>query len=310
MYASNSATRAARCWKGTIVGMQMLSLLGVNFDGPYLAIDDLEAGTRTVFAIEGQTFTISKHPERYCVGAYDLMTQERTMCENRQELPPDYKETSCPACADKTGFNPSFYNGGGISAQQRAYNDTPHIVYLAYFSPRHLKVGITSAARGELRLLEQGARSAMILKECATAYAAREWEAKLCSIPGIYESLRASEKYRLLTSEAHDPAEAAALMRRTVRETFSMDPTEPINLDRYYSRDASVLSCAINEPDNPSDAMVAGTCVGMVGTIALMEQQGRVYAVSLKDYVAHRIDYRPDEVLYEYSAPPEQGSLF
>lgn len=288
----------------------MLSLIGVGFDGPFVTIDDLDMGTRTRHAIEGETFTIVKHPERFCVGAYDLMTQEREMCERRQELPDDYKETSCPACADKTGFNPSFYNGGGISAQQRAYNDTPHIVYLAYFSPKHLKVGITSAARGKLRLLEQGARSAMILKECESAYEAREWEAKFCSIPGIYESLLPSVKFRLLTTEVHDHTEAVAIMSKTVRETFGMEPTEPIDLDRYYSRDASVLAGPINAPDNPSDTMVAGECAGMVGTIALMRQQGRVYAASLKDYVSHRIDFRAGEVLYEYSAPPEQGSLF
>lgn len=288
----------------------MLSLLGVGFDGPYIAIDDLDAGTRAMRFIEGETFTIVKHPERFCVGAYDLMTQQRELCERRQELPDDYKETSCPACADKTGFNPSFYNGGGISAQQRAYNETPHIVYLAYFSPRHLKVGITSAARGKLRLLEQGARSAMILKECESAYAAREWEAKLCSTQGIYESLLPSVKYRLLTTQTHDHAEASAIMRTTVRETFGLEPTEPINLDQYYSRDASVLSEPINEPDNPSATMVAGECVGMVGTVALMRQGGRVYAASLKNYVSHLVEYRPEEVLYEYSAPPEQGSLF
>ena len=238
------------------------------------------------------------------------MSKQRTMCERHQELPGDHKDTSCPSCVEKTGFNPSFYNGGGISAQQRAYNDTPHIVYLAYFSDQHLKVGITSAARGELRLLEQGARSAMILKRCATAYEAREWEAKFCSIPGIYESLRLSEKYRLLTTETHDPSEAALCMERAVRETLRTEATEPIDLDRYYCRDASILKGAINAPDNPSDTMVAGECVGVVGTIALMRQQGRVYAVALKDYVSHRIEFRENEVLYEYSAPPEQGSLF
>ncbi|BDE95208.1 DUF2797 domain-containing protein [Raoultibacter timonensis] len=292
------------------MGRHMLSWLGVGFDGPRIALDDLDEGTRTMHSIEGETFTIVKHPERFCVGAYNLMTQEREMCERRQELPDGYKETSCPACADKTGFNPSFYNGGGISAQQRAYNDTPHIVYLAYFSPRHLKVGITSAARGKLRLLEQGARSAMILKECESAYAAREWEAKLCSTQGIYESLLPSVKYRLLTTQTHDHAEASAIMRKTVRDTFGLEPTDPIDLDRYYSRDESVLAGSINEPDNPSSTMVAGECVGMVGTFALMRQQGRVYAASLKDYVSHLVDYRFGEVLYEYSAPPEQGSLF
>ncbi|WP_139651829.1 DUF2797 domain-containing protein [Raoultibacter phocaeensis] len=292
------------------MGTQILSLLGVGFDGPYLAVDDLDAGKRTMLSPEGKTFTIVKHPERFCVGAYDLMSKGRTMCERRQELPADHKDTSCPACAEKTGFNPSFYHGGGISAQQRAYNETPHIVYLAYFSPQHLKVGITSEARGELRLLEQGARSAMILKHCASAYEAREWEAKLCSAPGIYESLLPSVKLRLLTSETHNHDEACALMEKTVRETFRIDPTEPIDLDRYYCRDTSILQGTVNAPDNPSDTMVAGECVGMVGTIALMRQQGRVYAAPLKSYVSHRIELREGEVLWEYSAPPEQGSLF
>lgn len=305
---------AAAAWpsvrKGVTVGTQILSLLDVGFDGPSITVDDLDAGTRTTIPIEGKTFTIVKHSERFCVGSYDLMSKKRAMCERRQELPADHKDTSCPACAEKTGFNPSFYNGGGISAQQRAYNDTPHLVYLAYFSPQYLKVGITSEARGELRLLEQGARSAMILKRCANAYEAREWEAKLCSVPGIYESLLPSVKLRLLTTETHNHAEAASLMEKTVRETFRIEPTEPIDLDRHYCRDASVLQGTINAPDNPSNTMVAGECVGMVGTIALMRQQGRVYAAPLKGYVSHRIELREGEVLWEYSAPPEQGSLF
>lgn len=296
--------------KGYTMATKVLSLLSVGFDGPVMAIDDIDTDTREFTALRGKTFTIIRHPERYCVGAYDLLTQDRTPCEKHQELPADYKDTSCPACNEKTGFNPSFYNGGGITAQQRAYNDTPHIVYLAYFDPGHIKVGITSAIRGRLRLLEQGARSAMILKECATAYEAREWEAKWCALPGIYESLRGSEKYRLLTTQTHDPHEAANLMSKTVRDAFGMEPTEPINLDRHYCEDPSILTGHINVPDNPSDNVVAGECVGMVGTTALMRQQGRVYAVPLKGYVSHRISFIPNEVQHEYSAPPEQDSLF
>ncbi|MEG0324741.1 MAG: DUF2797 domain-containing protein [Raoultibacter sp.] len=292
------------------MGARIVSMLGIGLEGPYLALDDLDAGTRERYELKGETFTLVKYPERFCVGSYDLMTQEHAPCEKHQELPFDHKDSSCPRCNEITGFNPSFYNGGGITAQQRVYNDTPHIVYLAYFDSDHLKVGITSSLRGIGRLLEQGARSAMILKECASAYEAREWEAKLCATPGIYESLRGSEKYRMLTTQTHDPAEAAQVMARTVREQFSLEPTEPINLDRHYCEDPSILSGHINAPDNPSDTMVAGECVGMVGTTILMRQQGRVFAVALKDYPSHRVDFIPGSIQYEYSAPPEQDSLF
>ena len=54
------------------------------------------------------------------------------------------KVTVCPACQEATGFNPSFYHTDFVSPQQRAYNAEPHIAYLAYFSPAHVKAGITA----------------------------------------------------------------------------------------------------------------------------------------------------------------------
>lgn len=75
-----------------------------------------------------------------------------------------------------------------------AYNETPHYVYLAYFSKQHIKAGISSETRGIERLLEQGARAACIVGRFPDAYEARILEAALCAQSQILETMRASVK--------------------------------------------------------------------------------------------------------------------
>ena len=138
----------------------VFSGLGYGADGPYLQMNDLEAQKQMRLPVLGRTFTLKKLPQRYCIGPFDLKTYESSACPLMTELPDaaTYSDDMCPACREATGFNPAFYNADAISPQQRAYNLTPHFVYMAYFSPAHLKVGISSETRGIERLLEQGAR--------------------------------------------------------------------------------------------------------------------------------------------------------
>ena len=130
---------------------------GFAESGPYLLINDVEQGEQHRFPVLGKTFSLRRLPTRRCVGRFDLASYTKEVCPLNVELLPDAKDTMCPACQEATGFNPSFYYADFISAQQRAYNLTPHFTYLAYFSPKHVKAGISSETRGIERLLEQGA---------------------------------------------------------------------------------------------------------------------------------------------------------
>ena len=190
-------------------------LAGHGFDdatGPYLLVNDVDAREQHRFAVRGRTFSLRRLPRRRCVGRFDLATYEKSCCPLNVELLPDAKETMCPACIEATGFNPSFYYADFVSPQQRAYNLTPHFAYLAYFSPQHVKAGISSETRGIERLLEQGARAARIVGRFSCADEARELEAALCAQPGILETMRASLKTRLLVEERYDPAEAVRVL--------------------------------------------------------------------------------------------------
>ena len=125
---------------------------GFAESGPYLLINDVEQGEQHRFPVLGKTFSLRRLPTRRCVGRFDLASYTKEVCPLNVELLPDAKDTMCPACQEATGFNPSFYYADFISAQQRAYNLTPHFTYLAYFSPKHVKAGISSETRGIERL--------------------------------------------------------------------------------------------------------------------------------------------------------------
>lgn len=160
-------------------------LAGHGFDdaGPYLLINDIDDATQHRFSVRGKTFTLKQLPARFCVGRFDLLTHRKSVCPLKIKLLPTEKDDMCPACKEATGFNPSFYYAETISPQQRAYNETPHYVYLAYFSPQHIKAGISSETRGIERLLEQGARAARIVGHFGNADEARKLEAALCAQP-------------------------------------------------------------------------------------------------------------------------------
>ncbi|OUO87032.1 hypothetical protein B5F40_14330 [Gordonibacter sp. An230] len=295
-------------------------LAGHGFDaesGPYLLINDVDAGVQHRFSVRGRTFSLRRLPRRRCVGRFDLATSEKSCCPLNVELLPDAKETMCPACVEATGFNPSFYYADFVSPQQRAYNLTPHFVYLAYFSPQHVKAGISSETRGIERLLEQGARAARVVGRFSCADEARELEAALCAQPGILETMRASLKTRLLVEERYDPAEAVRVLDEraavlaevpAVAQTgFAPEPVQ--DLSPYYFGGPSPDCHDLQVPEG-HDNECGGRCIGMVGGALVFEQGGTNYVVSVKEWESHEVELLVDEVVCEYAYEPQQISLF
>ncbi len=104
------------------------------------------------------------------------------------------KYEQCSGCQKRTGFNPAFYNATSVSEQQEARNAEPHTLYLARFGTNTLKVGISYAKRGNSRLLEQGARDALILDTFPSAHIARQYEAKIAALPNVVETVQLQTK--------------------------------------------------------------------------------------------------------------------
>ena len=254
----------------------VFSGLGYAADGPYLLVNDVYGKKQMRLPVLGRTFTLRHTQKRFCIGPFDLKTYQSKACENSVELMPfsQYKDDMCPACREETGFNPAFYNADSISAQQRAYNLTPHFVYMAYFSPQHLKVGISSETRGIERLLEQGARAARVVGRFTCADDARALEAALCSQDGVAETMRASLKAKLLADAPYSFEEACHELRTAADRLEDVDavaqagfsPEDALDLSPYYFGGPSPDAHTMQLPEGEGFADVCGgVCAGMVG---------------------------------------------
>ena len=261
------------------------------------------------FLPRGEKLTLSFNTDqRYCNGWHDLETSQSFPCPDATQLPEQYDQ--CRHCQQKTGFNPAFYNAASVSEQQQKRNAEPHILYLAHFAPGVVKVGISWAGRGIKRLLDQGARSAVIIKTYPNADIARQYEAKTASLPGIAETLQVRNKMNYLT-RPYDPAIGAEELHlareRLIREVGATpDDVDPLHLDSYYIGDSQLQPT--NLIDTTKNKSISGDCIGMLGSVLITEQDGMQYALPLSKLTGYRCTLRYDETKNE--AAPHQVSLF
>ncbi|MET9821568.1 MULTISPECIES: DUF2797 domain-containing protein [unclassified Streptomyces] len=111
-------------------------------DGPVLAW----VGGRRSALVRGQrvAFAVAEGGVRTCVGA------RGNACPVRAEVPGRGTGARCEECA-------RLDRAHSVAADTVADDPQPYRVYLAWFGPGLVKVGITAHARGAARLLEQGA---------------------------------------------------------------------------------------------------------------------------------------------------------
>jgi hypothetical protein len=256
----------------------------------------------------GETLTLSfETGTRYCTGWHNLATGESHPCPNTAELPLQYHE--CRHCQQKTGFNPAFYHAASVSPQQQARNQEPHFLYLAHFAPSIVKVGISHAKRDRRRLLDQGARSALILKTLPTAEAARKYEARIASLPGIAETIQGRLKQQLLnkaydTEKAHQELLATRLKieQATGLET---EDIAPLSLDSHYLIEPLKSGQLI---DLAREQKISGRIIGMVGGTLIAEQDGAHFILPLSKLRGYKATLSPIEEPNQHA--PQQASLF
>lgn len=257
----------------------------------------------------GETFTITFNlTQRFCIGWRDMTSGERSICPDHQMITSKYEQ--CPACQRRTGFNPAFYHAASVSAQQEARNLEPHILYLAHFGPGVMKIGISHANRGYARLLEQGARSAIVLGEFTTAHIARQYEAQIASLAGVVEAVQANKKAGL----AVRPYDSLA----AERELIAMQKHIETSLDRTFDTshvltfDDRYFPSGMPDLNNPismtNQNFLSGVGVGMLGSILFCTQDDIVALLPLKKYVGYHVELASDVVHIE--APARQISLF
>lgn len=248
--------------------------------------------------------------QRFCIGWHDLETGENYPCPEHATLEPKYEQ--CQKCQARTGFNAAFYNADSVSEVQQKRNAQPHFVYLAYFAPEFTKVGISFAGRGFARLLEQGARQAIVLETFNSALVARQYEADISKLGGFVENVKISKKIELLSHEYNENQakdclfSAKAAVEKALATEFNS--AKWLNLDaHYYEADFDKQRLA-NLVDLSGSNKITGRIVGLAGSTLLCDYQQSIIALPLKKFTGYPLIMRNQTG--EITLPDQQFSLF
>jgi hypothetical protein len=245
---------------------------------------------------------------RFCVGWRDMSTGEQFACPSSSTV--DTKYEQCSACQKRTGFNPAFYNASSVSKQQEARNLQPHKLYLAHFGKGITKVGISYAARGNSRLLEQGARHAVVLETFPTALIARQYEAKIATLPGIVETVPVRRKIATL-AEDYDEINALGELTKTraqIEQTLgaAFTKNDILALDPFYF--PGIKPNLSDSVDLSDQDITSGKVTGMLGSLLFCNQQDTPVFLPLKKYIGYPVTLSYDET--PLTLPARQISLF
>ena len=79
-----------------LLGEDITVLAGHGFDekGPYLLINDISKAAQYRFSVRSRAFTLKQLPERYCVGRFDLLTHQKSVCPLQVKLLPSEQATA------------------------------------------------------------------------------------------------------------------------------------------------------------------------------------------------------------------------
>ncbi len=224
---------------------------------------------------------------KYCTGWVDFENHCGQACPEQAIAETKYE--NCIKCRDRRGFNPAFYHANSLSARQEKINQNPHFVYLAYFAPGVIKVGISQEERGIRRLLEQGARLALKLETFSSALIARQYEAKIASLSGIMETVAASKKLglirRTLDAVAAEQALANTLMRIQQKLGLDFPNRTLIMCEDYFHTDGRDLSSVI---DMTGHKTMAGVVISVIGPILITDYDGQLLAYNVKKFIGHQ----------------------
>ena len=224
---------------------------------------------------------------KYCTGWVDFENHSSQICPDSATV--DGKYENCLKCRDRTGFNPAFYNADSVSAQQEKINQNPHFVYLAYFAPGVIKVGISQEERGIRRLLEQGARLALKLETFSSALIARQYEAKIARLDGIVETMPIHKKLELI-KQPFDRADGEEKLRQKLLEIeqkigVSFPKSELIPCEDYFHTNNIDLTRAMIMKDQNQ---LVGRVRSIIGPILITDYDGQLLAYNVKKFIGYQ----------------------
>ena len=226
----------------------------------------------------------------------------------------------CPTCR-RLQKDSIFTIFDGFSAENYTPQEldklrVPHLVYLAWFAPQVIKVGVSQAARKSLRQWEQGSAGTLFIANCPDGIMARQIET-LTNQQGLRDKIRLSQKKDWLTQTP-----AADEIESDLREIAK-------NIPNYVSHFPALVECCAAQPEfhywlqdyhlptkfsaeNLSlgvEESVSGKVAFVRGSFIGLEVEQELIILNAKDWTGRELDFQniPEGLTLKSS---RQSSLF
>ncbi|MEC5497925.1 DUF2797 domain-containing protein [Acinetobacter baumannii] len=265
---------------------------GVCYDQDYNILLMLDSFTvensRDYLPLKKDTpLTILRMKARYCKGWYDLEKLNYNPCQSKSKL--EINQEKCFECAKKSKYNPFFdkIDQNSLSAEQIAYNNQPHIVYLASFGPGIIKVGISNEYRKMDRWMDQGAIYACEIVKTPNAYIARDIEKLISSNKIAPESVNKTKKiYSILQHGCNydyekDFLDAIKKIKnigvKVEESIYQIINNNLVNFDFSYATDMS----------STLPIEISGVIIGVIGDYLFLKNNGRILYWKLSLITSH-----------------------
>ncbi len=291
--------------------MQIFRSLGFDNSGKHTLRVNADKTVKSSIVQIGDKVSWKFHMDKtFCVGWRDIINNISYICPEGS-----VGQVECQRCRIRTGFNPAFYNSDSISNAQSQRNLEPHYLYLADYGSDKIKVGVVHHTRVLARLLEQGARSAIIAERFPTANVARQYEKLISNLPDFCESFRSDTKLKLFRQPYNfdDSKSRLTNAMHLIDGILSLDKdnTEIINLNDYYG-DLSAVSTdtQLLLPGDDGVRLIIGTIIAIVGTFIVLSHKDKLYITNMKHYMGAKFNIVKYDDALDLKLSAEQATLF
>jgi hypothetical protein len=242
--------------------MRALHVLGVwDRPAPRLVAVPAAGGPIEALPLQGE-FAFTAGPTKTCVGQVDDKGRH-VPCPTAE---PVWRHRQCRACSGlddpECVFEPRCRADPSGCTCVTTFKGVPHVVYLAFHGTLP-KVGLTTAARVEGRLREQGADAWMVVQPCPDRGTARQHEMALSYLYGYPEH----RSHRETLPQLARPVPWDAIEKRAADARLRLQERYPVERSLHRIEDHSLRQPVGGVPRRvPTEGVHDGTWLGAKGT--------------------------------------------
>ena len=292
-------------------------ITGNSYQDDQLNIEVRAEEKQSLALVEGDRIELEFSPSRECIG-YRSSEKEGSSLLECPEAVVGITSSQCENCLGRANILPCLRCTGDVcrNAAKRDFCIQPdnHALYLASFASGVIKVGVSRWERRTQRLLEQGAKTAIIVAQ-NDGQMIRRYEALITKF-GYIDRLTSSEKLGYLSRSASTEELLVELHQAldTIRLRMNATWIEPevIELPDYPSIPGLEFS-KLWKPNKKGDSasILKAEIVNITGRLLILKDldanNQQPIAVDVKDLVGYRVQPASED---SYTSGQMQLSLF